>query len=85
MASKAAALERAPEPRRAALETAVMRNLEASAIDDALDPFALLMATRLISPAQRTSERERLASLPSLERASRTLTPGVGAAGVAAR
>jgi TnpA family transposase len=74
MASKAAALERAPEPRRTALVTAVMRNLEAAAIDDALDLFALLMATRLISPARRSSEKERLANLPGLERASRTLT-----------
>lgn len=54
--------------------TAVMRNLEAAAIDDALDLFALLMATRLISPARRASEKERLANLPNLERASRTLT-----------
>ncbi len=74
MASKAAALERAPEPRRTAVVTAVMRNLQAQAIDDALDLFALLMATRLISPAKRASERERLASLPNLERASRTVT-----------
>jgi len=74
MASKAAALERASEPRRTAVVTAVMRNLQAQAIDDALDLFALLMATRLISPAKRASERERLASLPNLERASRTVT-----------
>jgi hypothetical protein len=37
MYSKAAALERTPEPRRTALVTAVVRNLEAQAIDDALD------------------------------------------------
>jgi hypothetical protein len=74
MYSKAAALERTPEPRRTALVTAVVRNLEAQAIDDALDLFALLMATRLISPARRASEKERLSSLPTLERASRTVT-----------
>ncbi len=73
MASKAAALERAPEPRRTALLTAVMRNLEAAAIDDALDLFALLMWTRLLSPAKRATDKERLANLPQLERASRTL------------
>lgn len=52
----------------------MLRNLEAAAIDDALDLFALLMATRLLSPARRASEKERLANLPGLERASRTLT-----------
>ena len=79
MASKAAALERAPEPRRTALLTAVMRNLEAAAIDDALDLFALLMATRLLSPAKRATDKERLANLPQLERASRTLKQVSGA------
>lgn len=79
MASKAAVLERAPEPRRTALLTAVMRNLEAAAIDDALDLFALLMATRLLSPAKRATDKERLANLPQLERASRTLKQVSGA------
>ncbi|MEV7236761.1 hypothetical protein AB0N06_23120 [Streptomyces sp. NPDC051020] len=37
-----------------------MRQLEAQAVDDALDLFAVLMANRLISPARRTSDRERL-------------------------
>ncbi|MFA7764358.1 Tn3 family transposase [Streptomyces sp. NRRL S-448] len=73
LASKAASIERAPEPKRTALMTAVVRSLEAAAIDDALDLFALLMATRLISPARRASDKERLAMLPQLEKASRTL------------
>jgi hypothetical protein len=59
MYSKPAALERSAEPRRTGLVTAVVRNLEAQAIDDALDLFALLMATRLISPARRASEKEQ--------------------------
>ncbi len=50
-----------------------MRNLEAQAVDDALDLFALLMATRLISPARRASDKERLAVLPQLEKAARVL------------
>lgn len=50
-----------------------MRGLEAAAIDDALDLFALLMASRLISNERRATERERLAMLPVLEKASRTL------------
>jgi hypothetical protein len=71
--SKAQTIERALEPKRTALVTAVVRGLEAAAIDDALDLFALLMATRLISPARRATERDRLAMLPALEKASRTL------------
>jgi TnpA family transposase len=71
--SKAQLIERAPEPKRTALLAAVVRGLQAAAIDDALDLFALLMATRLISPERRATERERLAMLPMLEKASRTL------------
>jgi Domain of unknown function (DUF4158)/Tn3 transposase DDE domain len=71
--SKAQTIERAPEPRKTALLTAVVRNLEAAAVDDALDLFALLMATRLISPARRASDRERLSTLPQLEKAARIL------------
>lgn len=37
--SKAALLERAAEPKRTAMLTAVMRHLEAKAIDEALDLF----------------------------------------------
>jgi hypothetical protein len=44
-----------------------------------LDLFDLLMATRLIAPARRASERERLAALPRLERASVTLAGAVTA------
>lgn len=73
LASKAASIERAPDPRKTALMTAVVRSLEAAAIDDALDLFAPLMATKVISPARRASDKERLAMLPQLEKASRTL------------
>ncbi|GAA2511667.1 hypothetical protein GCM10010406_54850 [Streptomyces thermolineatus] len=71
--SKAQTIERAPEPRQTALLTAVVRRLEAQAVDDALDLFAVLMANRLISPARRASERDRLAMLPQLEKAARIL------------
>lgn len=71
--SKAQTILRAPKPRRTALLTAVVRQLEAQAVDDALDLFAVLMANRLISPARRASERERLAMLPQLEKAPRIL------------
>ncbi|MEU3778114.1 hypothetical protein AB0F11_33930 [Streptomyces sp. NPDC032472] len=48
--SKAQTIEPAPELRRTALLTAVVRQLEAQAVDDALDLFTALMANRLISP-----------------------------------
>ncbi|MFI2765655.1 hypothetical protein ACH5A3_43835 [Streptomyces echinatus] len=53
--------------------TAVMRHLEAKAIDEALDLFQVLMATRLLNVAKRKTEKERLSTLPQLEKASRTL------------
>lgn len=73
LGSKAALLERAAEPKRTAMLTAVMRHLEAKAIDEALDLFQVLMATRLLSTAKRKTEKERLSTLPQLEKASRTL------------
>jgi hypothetical protein len=45
------ALRRMPEPRRTAMLLATARALEASAVDDALDLFAVLMATKLVAPA----------------------------------
>jgi hypothetical protein len=73
LGSKAPLLERTAEPKRTAMLTAVMRHLEAKAIDEALDLFQVLMATRLISAARRATDKERLSTLPQLEKASRTL------------
>lgn len=73
LASKAATLEALAEPRRTATLLALARHLDAVAADDALDLFALLMATRLINPARAAANTDRLASLPRLEQASRTL------------
>ncbi len=73
LASKARALEALAEPRRTATLLAMVRHLDAAATDDALDVFAELMTTRLINPARNASAAQRLASLPRLERASRTL------------
>lgn len=70
---KAPLLERASEPKRRAMPAAVMRHLEAKAIDEALDLFQVLMATRSLSTARRKTEKERLSTLPQLEKASRTL------------
>ena len=73
LGSNATPLERTAEPKRTAMLTAVMRHLEAKAIDGALDLFQVLMATRLISTAKRATDKERLSTLPRLEKASRTL------------
>ena len=73
LGSKAAAVGELAEPRRTATLVAVARYLEATAVDDALDVFDQLMATRLISPARRASQAGRLAALPRLEKASRML------------
>lgn len=73
LGSKAPLLERAAEPKRTAMLTAVMRHLEAKAIDEALDLFQVLMTTRLLNAAKRKTEKERLSTLPQLEKASRVL------------
>ncbi|MFI6458632.1 hypothetical protein ACIBF6_44690 [Streptosporangium amethystogenes] len=73
LGSRAPSIARAGEPKRTTMLVAVMRHLEAVAIDDALDLFGVLMAARLFSPARRASERDRLGMLPQLEKASRLL------------
>jgi TnpA family transposase len=73
LAAKAPALRDLAEPRKTATLLATARHLEAAAVDDALDLFDVLMATRLISVARRASAAERLAAMPRLERASATL------------
>jgi hypothetical protein len=73
LGSKASALARLGEPKRTATLVAVMRHLEAAAVDDTLDLFALLMSTRLFSPARRASAEQRLTMLPRLEKASKTV------------
>jgi hypothetical protein len=47
LGAKAPNLARTPEPKRTATVTALVRHLEAAAIDDALDLFAVLMAVKL--------------------------------------
>ncbi|WP_230854736.1 hypothetical protein [Arthrobacter terrae] len=60
LGTKAPKLEQTAEPKRAAILTAVIRQLEAKAIGDALDLFEILMATRLISTAKRSTDKQRL-------------------------
>ncbi|MCP9985325.1 hypothetical protein LUX01_00080 [Streptomyces sudanensis] len=66
-------LERVAEPKLTAMLTAVMRHLEAKAIDEALDLFQVLLATRLLNTVKRKAEKERLSALPQLEKVSRVL------------
>jgi hypothetical protein len=73
LGSKAPILERTPEPKRTALLTAVVRHLEASAIDDASDLFSVLMQVKLISAARRATDRDWLAARPRMAKASRML------------
>ncbi|MCP9985318.1 hypothetical protein LUX01_23790 [Streptomyces sudanensis] len=70
---KAPLLERVAEPKLTAMLTAVMRHLEAKAIDEALDLFQVLLATRLLNTVKRKAEKERLSALPQLEKVSRVL------------
>ena len=65
-------LRRLPAVRRSATLLATARTLRSNAIDDALDVFAVLMASKLIGPAERASVAERLRSLPQLAKASAT-------------
>ncbi len=71
LGSKAPNLERTPEPKRTALLTSVVRHLEASAIDDALDLFALLMQVKLVSAARRATDREWVAGRQRVVKAFR--------------
>ncbi|MCX5417747.1 Tn3 family transposase [Streptomyces sp. NBC_00059] len=71
LGSKAPILERTPEPRRTALLASVVRQLEASAIDDALDLFTLLMQVKLISAARRATDRDWMAARGQVAKAYR--------------
>src|SRR3954452_15803591 len=73
VAGKAPLLRGLAEPRKTATLLATARQLEAVAVDDALDLFDSLMATRLIGPARRATDKARLAAMPRLEKASTPL------------
>lgn len=63
------------EPKRTAILTAVMRPPEAKAIDEALDRFQVLMATRLLNTAKRKTEKMRLSTLLEPERSGNAQGP----------
>lgn len=73
MTVAAANMRRVTSARRSATLLATARLLHSSAIDDALDLFAVFMVSKLIGPAERASVAERLRSLPQLAKASATL------------
>ena len=73
LSGNAAMLRRVPELRRRAVLLATVRDLQITAVDDALDLFAVLMATRLLGPAERDAVKDRLHPLPQLRQASATL------------
>jgi TnpA family transposase len=72
-AAKAQAVARLPDERRAATLLAFLRALEASAQDDVLDLFDLLV-TRMFVDAVRKGQEARLRSLGDLDAAALTLS-----------
>ena len=77
LSAKATALRELSPKRRAATLLATVRQLEVDAVDDALDLFDLLMATKLLAKAERLSEKAKLASLPALRRAAGKIAQAV--------
>jgi hypothetical protein len=73
LGTKAPTLRGLTGPRRTATLLATARALEVSAVDDVLDLFALLMATKLLAWAERESNKQRPRDMPRLARASVTL------------
>jgi len=56
---------------------AALQSLERTAVDDALDLFDVLMASRLLARAERESARERLRTLSRFTRASAKLAAAI--------
>jgi TnpA family transposase len=74
--AKAQALRQMAPDRRLATLLVTVRHLEAVALDDALDLFALLVV-KLVNRVERQSLKERLANLPTLDQAAQTLRQAV--------
>lgn len=73
LGTKAPTLRGLTGPRRTATLLATARSLEVSAVDDVLDLFSVLMATKLLAWAERESNKQRQRDMPRLARASVTL------------
>ncbi len=74
--ARAQALTRLAEPRRTATLLAAARTLHADATDDLLDLLDRLLAG-LLARSQRSEQRDRLAGLPALDVAARSLRDAV--------
>jgi hypothetical protein len=68
LAVKAPALRRHPYTRKVATLLATVRRLEATAVDDALELFDLLMTTELAGKAERQSRDEKVRRYPRVTR-----------------
>src|SRR5450755_1550968 len=78
LSAKAPALRELSPKRRAAALLATVRQLEIDSVDDALDLFDLLMATKLLARAERQSDKAKLKSLPALRRAAAKIARALG-------
>ena len=77
LASDVATLRRLSRDRRAATMVAAVTSLRVTAIDDALDVFTMFMTEKLIRPAERTTDRQRLKGWDALATASATMASTV--------
>jgi hypothetical protein len=78
LSAKAPTLRELSPKRRAATLLATIRQLEVDSVDDALDLFDLLMATKLLARAERQSDKAKLKSLPALRRAAAKIARALG-------
>jgi len=78
LSAKAPTLRELSAKRRAATLLATIRQLEVDSVDDALDLFDLLMATKLLARAERQSDKAKLKSLPALRRAAAKIARALG-------
>lgn len=69
MGSKAPTLRDLEDSCKSATLLATVRHLESASVDDALDLLDILMASRLLSRADRLGKEEKLKALPKLRRA----------------
>ncbi len=74
-AAKASAVARLPDNRRLATLIAFIRTLEATAQDDVLDLFDIVV-TRIVTDAQKTGREARMRGLRDLDAAALTLRQG---------
>lgn len=79
LTAKAPVLASRTAARRTATLVATVRSLTSTAVDDALDLFGVLMATRLIRQAERVTKDQKLAAFARVARSATTLAAVVRA------